>query len=69
MATSQYVTNYSYTGEQRLLENLVAESVRLHGEDMYYCPRRLNNYDKIYGADTVSTFDRAILIEFYFRLS
>lgn len=34
---------------------------------MYYVPRTLNNKDKIYGEDDVSTYDSATLVEFYIK--
>lgn len=34
---------------------------------MYYVPRTLNNKDKIYGEDDITTFDSATLVEFYIK--
>lgn len=34
---------------------------------MYYVPRTLNNKDKIYGEDDVSTYNSATLVEFYIK--
>lgn len=34
---------------------------------MYYVPRKLNNYDPIYGADDVSSYEEAIPIEMYIK--
>lgn len=53
--------------EQNLLENLIIESIKIYGQDMYYVPRTLNNKDKIYGEDDVSTYDSATLVEFYIK--
>ncbi len=53
--------------EQQLLENLIIESIKIYGEDMYYVPRTLNNKDKIYGEDDISTYDSATLVEFYIK--
>lgn len=53
--------------EQNLLENLIIESIKIYGQDMYYVPRTLNNKDKIYGEDDISTYNSATLVEFYIK--
>jgi hypothetical protein len=50
-----------------LLENLVIESIKIYGEDMYYIPRKLNNYDDVYGADDQSSYEHAYPIEMYIK--
>lgn len=67
MATNFYFNNFSNSQEQLLLENLIIESIKIYGEDMYYLPRTLNNKDEIYGTDDVSTYDKAILVELYIK--
>ena len=34
---------------------------------MYYIPRKLNNYDPVYGADDQSSYEQAIMIEMYIK--
>ena len=34
---------------------------------LYYIPRKLNNYDSVYGADDQSSFEKAIPIEIYIK--
>jgi hypothetical protein len=53
--------------EQRLLEDLIVESIKIYGEDMYYIPRVLNNKDELYGTDDASSYDEAILVELYIK--
>lgn len=53
--------------EQTLLEDLIIESIKIYGEDMYYLPRTLNNKDELYGADDSSSYDEAILVELYIK--
>jgi len=53
--------------EQGLLEDLIIESIRIYGENMYYVPRTLNNKDKIYGEDSITTYENATLVEFYIK--
>jgi hypothetical protein len=67
MATSQYFNNYGaqYT-EQRLVEDLIVESIKIMGFDGFYLP---NNNDEardlIYGEDPVKKFKTAFQVEFY----
>jgi hypothetical protein len=67
MATNFFFNNFKSSQEQYLLENLIIEAIKIYGEDMYYIPRTINNYDKIYGADDLSSYDRAIEIEMYIK--
>lgn len=67
MATNFFFNNYQSTQEQQLLENLIIESIKIYGEDMYYIPRKLNNYDSVYGADDQSSYDNAYPVEMYIK--
>lgn len=67
MPTNQYFTQYSTVTEQTTLEDLVVESIKIYGQDMFYLPRRRPNFDKIYGQDPVSYFDAAYEIEYYIK--
>ena len=67
MATNFYFNNFKSSGEQLLLENLIIESIKIYGEDMYYVPRKLNNYDKVYGADDQSSYEQAFSMEMYIK--
>lgn len=50
--------------EQHLYEDLVIESLKIFGQDVYYIPRTLINRDNILGEASAS-FDDAYLIEAY----
>ena len=65
MATSVFFNNFGASQEQDLLNNLIIESIRIYGNDVYYIPRKLNNYDDVYGADDQSSYEQAILLEMY----
>lgn len=65
MATSVFFQNYQNTQEQELLNSLIIESIRIFGIDCWYVPRKLNNYDSVYGADDQSSYEQAILMEMY----
>ena len=51
--------------EQNLYEDLVIESLKIFGQDVYYIPRTLVNRDSILNEDPASNFDDAYLMEAY----
>jgi hypothetical protein len=67
VSTNFFFNNYQASQEQYLLENLIIESIKIYGEDMYYIPRKLNNYDDVYGADDQSSYENAYPIEMYIK--
>lgn len=50
-----------------MVEDLVVESIKIYGNDVYYCPRTLVDYDPIYGEDTLSEYRSAIMVEMYIK--
>ena len=55
------------TNEQRLIEDLTIESLKIYGHDIYYLPRTLINTDDIFDEDTLSQFNQAYPLEMYFE--
>jgi hypothetical protein len=53
------------TNEQRLLEDLVIESMKIYGHDVYYLPRTIVNKDPILVEDPLSYFNQAYPLEMY----
>lgn len=53
------------TNEQRLVEDLVIESLKIYGHDVYYLPRQSGSLDGILGEDALSYFDQAYPLEMY----
>jgi hypothetical protein len=53
------------TNEQRLLEDLIIESITIYGHDVYYLPRVSQKQDNILGEDVLSRFEEAIPLEMY----
>lgn len=51
--------------DQLLFNDLIVESIKVHGRDMYYLPRTLTNFDEFFGEDALSAFNTAIVIEFF----
>ena len=64
MATNLYF-NQKVRSEQKLYEDIVIESLKTYGQDVYYLPRDLVNEDKILGDDPVSSFNSSHIIEMY----
>lgn len=66
MATSQYFNNYGSTGEQRVIEDLIVESIKIMGFDAYYCPNDNDQArDLLFGEDPVKKFNTAFPLEMY----
>ena len=57
MATNQYFNKFKNTPEQRLVQDLVDESIKIHGVNMVYIPRTLVNKDEIFGEDRLPKFE------------
>lgn len=53
--------------EQTLIEDLIIESIRVFGVDVWYMPRTLRAVDDLLNEDDLSTFDRAYMIEMYVK--
>ena len=64
MATNRYISRGS-TGEQYLLEDLIVESIKQYGTDVYYLPRELVNKDTVFLDDNSSLFQSAYKVEMY----
>lgn len=62
-----YFNNFQNSMEQDLIESLVVESISIYGHGVYYCPRRLNNKDTLYGEATLSSYENAYNIDMYIR--
>ena len=59
MAKNYYFENFENSGEQNLVEDLVIESIKIYGMDVWYIPRTLVAKDDILNEDDLSTFDNA----------
>lgn len=67
MTTSFFFNNQNFTAEQRLLDNLTVEMIKIFGVDVIYCPRTTPNIDKLFLEDPTSEFTNAIHIEMYIK--
>jgi hypothetical protein len=54
-----------YRPEQNLLEDLLIESMKIMGHDVFYIPRKIVKQDFILNEDVISSFDESFLIEMF----
>jgi hypothetical protein len=54
-----------YRPEQNLLEDILIESMKIMGHDVYYIPRKIVKRDFILNEDVISSFDASFLIEMF----
>lgn len=66
MSANVYFTNGTRS-EQVLVEDLIIESLKIYGQQMFYIPRKLVSKDEILGEDRLSEFKNSFLIEMYFE--
>lgn len=64
MATNIYFSQ-RVKSEQELYENIVVESLKMYGQDVYYIPRDIVNKDPILLDDVPSRFNSAYKVEMY----
>jgi len=66
MATNLYFNNYNSSPEQRLIEDLMIETIKINGVDCYYIPNvNESARDLIYGEDPLKRFTTAYPLELY----
>ena len=51
--------------EQKLYENIIIESLKMFGQDVYYLPRTIVNENRVFGEDVPSKFSNSYKIEMY----
>lgn len=67
MAQNFYFNNVTNSMEQRLIEDLIIESIRIYGIDVWYIPRTLGALDDLLNEDDLPTFDSAYMVEMYVK--
>ena len=68
MPTNQYINNHENAPEQNLLHELLIESIKFYGIDVYWLPRiSSGNADQILGEDTLSSFSTNHMVEMYIK--
>lgn len=64
MATNIYFSQ-KVKSEQRLYEDIIIESLKMYGQDVYYLPRDIVNKDPVFFDDVPSRFNSSYKIEMY----
>ena len=64
MARNVYFTD-KFRPEQNLYEDIVIESLKIYGQEVYYLPRDVVQEDRIFGEDIPSRFNSSHKIEMY----
>ena len=64
MAVNHYFSQV-VKGEQRLYEDIIIESLKIYGQDVYYLPRDIVNEDTILGEDVQSRYNSSHKVEMY----
>ena len=67
MATNFFFNNFTNSGEQNLIEDLIIESIRIYGLDVWYLPRTLGAKDDLLNEDDLSIFEKAYMVEMYIK--
>lgn len=67
MTTNPFFNNFNSANEQSLIEDLIIETIRMHGMNVYYLPKKINDFDEIYGEDAAVSYDSAIPVEMYIK--
>lgn len=67
MATSSYFNNFANSQEQKLIDDLIVESIKIYGLDVWYLTRTVVSVDKVLNEDDLSDFTSAINIEAYVK--
>ena len=67
MATNIFFNNFFASGEQNLIEDLIVESIKIYGHDVWYMPRTVVNRDEIWREGESYDFEQAYEIEMYIQ--
>lgn len=67
MATNFYFNNFQNSQEQNLIEDLVIESIKIYGMEVWYCPRTIVNEETIFNEDELASFNNAYNVEMYIK--
>lgn len=67
MATNLFFNNFQSSMEQNLIEDLVVESIKIYGIDLYYLPKRVVNRDTVFREEELASYNTAHPIEMYIK--
>ena len=67
MGTNFYFNNFNSKNEQGLIEDLIIESIKMHGVDLYYMPREVVNYSTEFREQEYSQYNQAVTVAMYVK--
>jgi len=67
MVTSTFFNNYNNFAEQGLIEDLIVESIKIYGTDIYYMPRRNVNVDGVLNEPEYYVLQDYCMLEIYIK--
>ena len=67
MATNPYFDNFYNSPEQNLIEDLIIESIKIYGHDVWFCPRTVVARDNVFNSDALSQYNDSYQIEMYIK--
>ena len=67
MATNFYFNNFTNSMEQRLIEDLIVESIQMFGQDVWYISRSFGALDDLLNEDDLPIYDTAHMLEMYIK--
>jgi len=67
MATNVFFNNFDSYAEKNLIEDLIIESIKMYGHDVYYSPRQLVAIDSTFNEDRISRYVNTYLVEMYIK--
>ena len=68
MARNRFFNQYTpVKQEQKLVEDLIIEAIKIYGVDVYYLPRTHVNLDRLYSEDASMKFEDALEMEMYIK--
>jgi hypothetical protein len=67
MATNKYFNLYKQRQEQNLLEDLIRESIKIHGIDAIYIPKKHQKIDSVFREDPLASFNDYHHMEMYIK--
>jgi hypothetical protein len=67
VATNFYFNNFNNSQEQNLIEDLVIESIKIYGHEVWYCPRTIVSEEEVFSEDELASFNNAYSIEMYIK--
>lgn len=67
MALNPFFNHKTYAPEQDLLQDLIDETIQIHGHETYYLKRDDVDLDMLFGEDELAKFTQAFPIEMYIK--